>query len=58
MPEMMVLEWLYYECYDKLIGDEWEVLETLSVFRTAVTADPCIQVSKTSNVRRSLRNRI
>jgi ribosomal protein L12E/L44/L45/RPP1/RPP2 len=53
-PEAKVLDWLYYECYDKLIRDEQEVLEALSVFRTAVTADACIQVSKTANVKKIL----
>ena len=54
MPETKVLDWLYYECYDKLIRDGQEVLEALSVFRTAVTADACIQVSKTANVKKIL----
>ena len=54
LPETKVLDWLYYECYDKLIRDEQEVLEALSVFRSAVTADACIQVSKTSNVKKIL----
>ncbi len=54
LPETEVLDWLYYVCYDKLIRDGQDVLETLSVFRTAVTADACIQVSKTSNVKKIL----
>ena len=54
LPETEVLDWLYYVCYDKLIRDEQEVLEALSVFRTAVTADACIQVSKTSNIKKIL----
>jgi hypothetical protein len=54
MPETKVLDWLYYECYDKLIRDGQEVLEALSVFRTPVTADACIQVSKTANVKKIL----
>lgn len=51
-------EYFYNEIYTGLIDGERSVLKTLSVFRTAVMADACIQVSKTANVREILLNLI
>jgi hypothetical protein len=54
LPETGIEEYLYDEIFKKLTKEEQEVLEALSVFRTPVTADACIQVSKTANVKKIL----
>ena len=57
LPES-IEEYFYDEIYISLADGERNVLKTLSVFRTAVMADACIQVSKTDNVREILLNLI
>jgi hypothetical protein len=54
VPETKIGEYLYDEIYTGLSNAEKEVLKALSVFRTAVTADACIPVSKTDIVREIL----
>ena len=54
VPETKIGEYLYDEIYTGLSKVEKEVLKALSVFRTAVTADACIPVSKTDIVREIL----
>lgn len=51
LPETGIEEYLYDEIFKRLTEEEQEVLEALSTFRTAVTADACIQVSKTAKVK-------
>nr|QNO52945.1 HTH-type transcriptional regulator MalT [Methanosarcinales archaeon ANME-1 ERB6] len=51
LPETGIEEYLYDEIFKRLTEEEQEVLEALSIFRTAVTADACIQVSKTAKVK-------
>lgn len=54
MPETGIDEYLYDEIFKRLDNEEQEVLETLSVFRTEITAEACIQVSKSKNVKKIL----
>ena len=54
VPETKIGEYLYDEIYTGLSNAEKEVLKALSIFRTAVTADACILVSKTDIVREIL----
>lgn len=54
IPETGINEYLYDEIYMRLSSDEQEVLETISVFRSNVTVDACIQVSQSTNIKKIL----
>jgi hypothetical protein len=54
-PETGIEEYLYDEIYERLDDDEKRVLQAISVFRTPVTLEACVQVAGGGNVKEMLR---
>ena len=54
LPDTGIEKYLHIEIFKRLENDELEILKALSVFRTPVTADACVQVAGSENVRITL----
>ena len=54
LPGTGIEKYLHIEIFKRLENDELEVLKAISVFRTPVTADACVQVAMSENVRITL----
>lgn len=55
IPEDKIDQYLYDETFRRLSDREQEVLKAMSVFRRPFTADACVQVCSTENVKHTIR---
>jgi hypothetical protein len=56
LPETGIEDYLYDEIYDRLIKDEKGMLRAISVFRTPVTSEACVYVSRGEDVKDTLKS--
>ena len=54
LPETGIEKYLYDEIYKRLNDNEQRVLEAISIFRTPVTLEACVSVSKGDNIKKTL----